>query len=198
MTWGLGTGHCGSHLLAKNLGGLHQPEPWILEEATKFWQNMWVPALAKLLDQKRDLDTQIVVDHKYSMVIPKILVVDPDPHFIWLIRDPADTIRSDIRAHLYDRDPPDQWVKNRLQPEEGFPTYFNELDKCIWRYWQINHTIERQLIFVCRSRWEMQRAEDLDGWVKPEHDDPFGVGDLSLVERQLRPQYVEWINKYGT
>ena len=130
------------------------------------------------------------------MVIPEIFRVDRDAEFVWLIRDPADTIRSDIRAHLYDRTPPDEWVENRLQPFAGLPPYFNELDKCIWRYWQINHTIERELLWVCNSRWEMQRAEDLEGWVIPEHDDPLRVGDLSLIERQLRSQYVEWVGKY--
>jgi hypothetical protein len=35
MVWGLSTGRSGTHLLAENLGGAHEPMPRIIKEASE-------------------------------------------------------------------------------------------------------------------------------------------------------------------
>ena len=200
MTWGLGTGFCGTHLLAQTMKGLHQPEPTLVKMAPHYFRygrsddEHLHDALAKL----RDLDTPIVVSHKYSLVIPAIFTVDLNAKFIWLLRDPAENMRSDLRKKMYGRKSSDEWTQNRVVPKGGFPSYFNNLDKSIWRYTAINEKIEKDLFFICEDDWYLQESEELEGWSPPDHEDPFGYGDLALVERQLRSLYVNLIATHGT
>lgn len=197
MIWGVGTGRCGTHLLAKNLDGVHEPHPRIVADATKFWQEIHTGELLEKLRERMELDTPAIIDHKNSVVIPAILRVDPDAEFIWLIRDPADCVESSLRAKLYKRDQSDHWDGNRLAPREGFPKYFDALDKNIWRYYTINRTIEVELSWIARERWKFQKSEDLQDWDPPTKDDVYEVGERGQVERQLRRFYVEWCNLYG-
>ncbi len=198
MVWGVGTGHCGTTLLANNMKGRHQPAPKLMCSAPEYYNypERAPKGLYGELEKLRDLDTPIVVSHKYSLCMDAIIYVDPKAEFIWLLRDPSDTIRSDMQRGLYDRKTPDKWVTNRIKPTNGFPAYFQTIDKTIWRYWLLNQAIEQTLLYVCEKRWRMQLSEELPNW-KPSNRTDLAVGDHTLVQRQLRPYYARLVETYS-
>lgn len=193
MTWGVGTGRCGTKLLSNIIGAEHEPMPRIVEEATKYFQECYTGGLLTKLQERLD-KYDSVVDHKCSLVIPAILQIDPSAKFIWLIRKPTNCVSSCLNINMYRRKKGDHWDSNRLAPKEGFPEYYTELEKNIWRYWAINQEIAHQLQFIDRSRWEIQKSEELEGWAETgPHDNGLSACQREVVSETLGPCYNKWL-----
>jgi len=96
MIWGVGTGRCGTRSLAEDLGGLHEPQPWLGEDAIRAHHGD-ADARARTLErlaERAALPTPAIVDLKHSWVIPLIREVDPNPFFWWQARSPVECIES--------------------------------------------------------------------------------------------------------
>ena len=150
MIWGVGTGRCGTKSLAKELGGVHEPEPWYTDEPKTRWlTGVESYTLKEMIKYKAQLDTPIVVDFKSSYMIGLILRVDPGAKFIWIIREPVQCIKSLLKGKWYGDT--DKQGENLLEPWMGFNRGVyddSRFHKCCWYYHMVNEHIYRYKRYV--------------------------------------------------
>ena len=104
MIWGTGTGRCGTKSLAKDLGGLHEPQPWFGDLAKKYYYgNTLSPEdeqeLYAIIHDRIALNTP-TVDVNYSYILPLIDKLDPYAFFVFVFRHPIDCISSFMAGGL--------------------------------------------------------------------------------------------------
>jgi len=110
VKWILGCPRSGTKSAAQEYGGVHEPQPWIDGMAQEYYRRLadlesWdslEPALRGIIEERRDLNVGCVSDQAHSYVIPLILQIDPDPSFVWLLRDPFSWIASILSANSWD------------------------------------------------------------------------------------------------
>ena len=138
MLYGVGTGRCGTKSLAKQMGGLHEPEPSIHHEAIDYYRTGNISAnLIRVIKQRAVMDVPIIVDNKQSLVIDIICRFDKDAEFIWLIRDIKGCVESFMKRGTYNQ----FRETHRISPTEGFPTEWDDKVKTHWMYFEKNVTI---------------------------------------------------------
>lgn len=143
----VGTGRCGTASLAEKLGGLHEPEPNIVHEATQYYfGNLDIyPTLVNKLKERKKLSTSVIADNKQSLVIPLIREIDPKAKFVLLVREPMSCIKSFYARGAYSEDEHKKrkaiWVDNRLIPHMGFPEDWSQFTKCAWYWVEIHRTV---------------------------------------------------------
>ena len=152
MLWGVGTGRCGTMTMAVALGGLHEPRPWIHEEATRYWRGDRSKELLDRLENKmmHKLRTELpIMDLKFSYIIPFIKRrIDPEAKFLWMIRNPHEFVRSAIAKNWYKRTEDNcKWVlwdldRWRITPGGGFDDDCSQVFKCYWYWWATNRCID--------------------------------------------------------
>lgn len=149
-TYVLGTGRSGTKTLAELYNGLHEPKPYIIEEATQYYlgnlkQN---DKLLELLKERSELEANVISDNKQSLVVPMIQKVDPKARFILLIREPVSCIESFYARSAYSddelskaSDAGKKYVENRLIPAQGFPNNWTSFMKSTWYWYEINRVV---------------------------------------------------------
>lgn len=150
MIWGVGTGRCGTRSLAVQLGGEHEPKPWLKHEAAYYARGLvdthdpeWNELIHRLND-RRDHDTPIIVDLKHSYVMDLIEAVDLDAHFVVMFRNPFDCIASFMLGGAFtDQD----WQgdrKLRTNDQQLFDS-MTRLEKVTWFWVRTNIRILEHL-----------------------------------------------------
>jgi len=104
MIWGIGTGRCGTMSLAKEIDGVHEPKPAL--------DNSGYAAIGLLKD--RLAKGKPSIDWKQSFYIPEIKQIDPDAHFIWLIRNPFEFVSSFVARGGWDYPHYIKWTRGNL------------------------------------------------------------------------------------
>jgi hypothetical protein len=172
--------------------------PRIIKEAAEYWKTYKeTDDLVRKLIIRRDMDTPIVVDQQNSLVIPLILDLDPNATFIWLLREPVGTIRSSLKSGMYGGGGGD-WEEYRLTPHDGFLPNQTQFSKICWRYMAYNLTAEEELERVANDRWQLWKAEELDGWAPRSDDELAGLlseNDIYRIEQNVRPYYEQWLSR---
>lgn len=142
----VGTGRCGTTSLASIWDGVHEPEPNIIYEATRFYlgDTSIQRNLIEKIKARKNLDTRIIVDNKQSTVIPLLKEVDPKAEYVLLVREPMPCIESFYARGAYSQDEhlhrKSIWVDNRLRPIADFPKNWTTFMKCAW-YWTEVHRV---------------------------------------------------------
>ena len=133
MIYVVGSGRCGTATLARKLGGLHEPEPTIIAEATDYYlgKRSCLPELCRKLRARAQLPTPAISDPKQSTVIPLIVELDPSAELIVLVREPTASIASMAARGAYQR-PNWIWDQHRLRPRTGFPADWSPIMKLGW------------------------------------------------------------------
>jgi hypothetical protein len=142
MIYVVGTGRCGTMTLARLLGGVHEPSPPIIAEATDYYlgRHGCLGALVAKLRVRASLKTPAISDNKQSTVIPVIREVDPRAEFIMLVREPIGCVASFVRRGTYRRRV-DVWERHRLRPLTGFPRDWTQSMKCGWLWAETNRVV---------------------------------------------------------
>jgi len=156
--WGCGTGRCGTKSLAADLGGLHEPKPWLGPAATAayYGDEAAYRLCRERLHERLALGVP-VVDLKHSLLIPLICQVDPEAEFIWVIRDPAGCVASFLAGNAWTK--AHAWP-NLWHPHGGWPEAFSRFDKALGYWCEVNLIIGAALA-VCGRPWEQRRTVDL-------------------------------------
>ena len=193
MIFGVGTGRCGTKSLAVQLGGMHEPEPWLREEPARYKcdrDNYYRESLLEHLRTRSELPVPIVVDLKHSYVIDLICEVDPDATFVW-IRDPVDCISSFINGGAWTRT---DWHGSRnWRPFGGWPKEISREMRVVGYWIEVNKMIENSLLKSERD-YRLVKTESLT--VRENvYARKFRIeGELlELVENTCRPHYDQWI-----
>ena len=122
MIWGIGTGRCGTKSLAADLGGVHEPTPWLGHRAVEAyrWPGQGGPVAWcwTRIKERRESGEAAVVDAQHSYVIPLIRQVDPAAEFAWVIRNPQSTAESLIEGGVWTEQ--DGNGRDRWAPAEGW------------------------------------------------------------------------------
>lgn len=142
----VGTGRCGTMSLASTWGGMHEPEPNIIYEATRFYlgDTGIQEKLIEKIKARKNLKTRIIVDNKQSTIIPLLKEVDSKAEYVLLVREPMPCIESFYARGAYSQEEhlhrKPIWVDNRLRPITDFPKDWTTFMKCTW-YWVEVHRV---------------------------------------------------------
>lgn len=189
MLWGVGTGRCGTKSLADQMGGLHEPEPSIKEEALeRMSSGAIMPTLIDKIINRSKLDVPIISDNKQSFVIDLIADYDKDAKFIWLLRDPLSTSIS-----LASRGEWGSILRYQPKLEE-----FDELPlirKCAMYWLHKNLLIEKSLCglkydVIFTDRLDVRSNVALTNLIEPHQT------DVSWIENNMLGQWKDWIKRY--
>jgi len=193
MIFGCGSGRCGTRSLATQLGGLHEPEPWLKEEPVQ-WQcdgdtDVRESLIANLTARAKK-DTPIIVDLKHSYVIDLICEVDPYAEFIWMLRNPVDCISSLLNGGAWTKT--DWHGARKWRPKGGWNDKVCR-ERRVLTYWiQINNLIHRSLA-ESGMPWKLVLTESLTA-----HENVYSKRDridgelLEVVNFQCVPLYEKW------
>jgi hypothetical protein len=159
MLWGLGTGRCGTKSLAADLGGLHEPEPWLGAESVPahYGDEAAYRVCRDVLQSRLALGAPAVVDLHQSWLIPLICQVDAQAEFVWVIRDPAGCVASLLASGAWTT--PSKWP-TLWHPWEGWPEGVSRFDKALG-YWAEVNLIIGSALAVCGRPWQSRRTADL-------------------------------------
>jgi hypothetical protein len=141
--------------------------PWIHQAATKYYWGYKDPEtlseLAEALMWRYRQPHEVVVDLKQSLVIDLIVDIDPDPYFIWLVREPKSAVRSFMsyeyfcRQHDALRYELDKW---KTMPEEGVPKEWSLPRTCLW-YWNEMNSVILKGLQKTGAKFEVLLANEL-------------------------------------
>lgn len=153
MIWGVGTGRCGTKSLAETIGGVHEPQPWLLDEPVRYLlgETELKDVLIEKLRARLELGVPIV-DLKNSYLIDLIIEVDPSAQFIWMWRDPEDCIRSFLAGGSWTEQ--DDFGAKKLRPKFGWQPEATRLDKAIWYWREVNHFLDINLMWSTFEVWK--------------------------------------------
>jgi len=159
VIYGVGTGRCGTKSLAADLGGLHEPKPWLGAQSVAAYYGdegayRWCRAR---LEERLALGAPAIVDLHHSWLIPLICQVDASAEFIWVMRDPAGCVASFLAGNAWSK--PTGWA-NLWHPYEGWPEAFSRFDKALG-YWAEVNLIIGAALAVCGRPWEQRRTSEL-------------------------------------
>ncbi|MEE8115187.1 MAG: hypothetical protein V3T23_12650 [Nitrososphaerales archaeon] len=175
MIYGVGTGRCGTKSLAKELGGVHEPEPWFIDEPKRWYlsgnDNI---ALNSMIKSRSELDTPIVVDFKQAYMMSLILRIDVRAKFIWIIREPVSCIKSMVKSKWYGET--DNNGANLLEPWSGWDEGQSRIDKCIWYYRTVNEHILKYKRYISAVYF----TEDLE-----QHENEYPIKKWLFTEDEL-------------
>lgn len=159
MIWGVGTGRCGTHSLAADLGGLHEPAPWLgAASVAAYWGEAWALERCRDVIRRRlELGAPAIVDLHQSWLIPLICEVDVTAEFIWMLRDPAGCVASFLSAGAWTS--PGKWP-TLWQPQGGWPEPVRRFDRAVAYWAEVNLIIWGALTSGGRP-WTMKRPADL-------------------------------------
>jgi len=164
MIWGLGTGRCGTHSLAKEIGGEHELDrPTMIQtaRAANGDNNARCAVQAKL---KSFIDEgKPIVNLHFVPVLPLILELDPDPSFVWVWRGYARVMQSQLQgSHCYWEEGYRDWTEfmHPFNEWEYMPTYFQE-QKGLWYWTAVNTEILRYMMLVERDTWHILHTRHL-------------------------------------
>lgn len=158
--YGVGTGRCGTKSLAAYMRGVHEPTPWLREEAiAAYWGDPVARALCigKLRSRLR-LYAPIVVDMKQSYLIPLICRLDPEAAFVWMVRNPAACIASFLAGGSWTET--NQYGAGLWHPRAGWALNLSRFDKAMIFWREVNHLIAQDLA-ACGRPWQCVRTEEL-------------------------------------
>lgn len=98
----VGSGRCGTASMAEALDGEHEPfmDPVVYLAMARSHGWLTDDSIAFLL-QFRDDWPEVVCDYKQSELIDVSSKVWPDARYLWLVRNPADTVASMVAQHWY-------------------------------------------------------------------------------------------------
>lgn len=160
MQWGVGTGRCGTKSLAADLGGLHEPQPWLGPDAIEayYGDREALERCTGKLAGRLALGAPAVVDLKQSYLIPLICEIDPAAAFIWMVREPLALVRSMLAGGWWTE-------KNRYgawlwRPPEGWPEAATRFDKIVTYWCEVGRLIERDLA-ACGAPWQRRLTSEL-------------------------------------
>jgi hypothetical protein len=188
MIWGLGTGRCGTHSLAREIGGAHEPErPTMVHTARVangfFSHEPEVRATLKSFIEER----QPIVNLHLVPVLPLILELDPDPSFIWVWREYVDVMQSQLQpGHSYWQENARDWTEFMYPFNEWrhMPTYFQE-QKGLWYWTAVNTEILRYMMLVPRETWHIIHTNDLE--IRDAVGNPVPSPTACRLEPEARP-----------
>jgi hypothetical protein len=155
----LGTGRCGTRSLAKDLGGIHEQQPWFSVEAiAAYWGDEQARELCRAKLERRLASGVPQVDLHQSYLIPIICSVDPDAEFIWLVRHPMTCIASFVAGGAWSRMNNDS--ESLWRPRYGWPVGLPRFDKALHYWLNVNVLLERELV-ASGHPWRLVRTETL-------------------------------------
>lgn len=164
MLWGLGTGRCGTHSLAREIGGLHEPNKPIMVQTARA-ANGNNDAICRVRAQLKSFvdEGKPIVNLHFVPVLPLILEVDPDPSFVWVWREYVDVMQSQLQpAHRYWEEGYRDWTEFMYPFNEWrfMPNYFQE-EKGLWYWTAVNTEILRYMMLVERDAWHILHTDQL-------------------------------------
>lgn len=186
MIWGIGSGRCGTKSLAKALHGEHEPQRKIKDLPAK-WRMGGLDGsslvdLTAYLCSLLDDNYLAVVDLRYSYMIPLIAAIDSEAEFIWVARKPFMCIGSFLNGNAWTEDWTDE--DNFLSPYEGWPKYFDRIDKAAWYWNRVNQIILHDLSRL--RNWSFIWSHNL-----VEHENSYPGEDVTKFTRQQGSRIME-------
>ena len=188
-TFIVGTGRCGTVAVTEllnrspHINAGHEVPPILIREATQYANGELPHNVVVDLLRRSYNDLDVIVNHKFSTVIPAIVEAYPGAKFIWMTRRAAPFVSSFVARGLYADPGEDVWKSNLpdFRTDQTVPERFWELmtqiDKCAW-YWSfINMTIEIDFYFH-KVNFIRMPIEDLSGRAK----ELFDFLDIPLPE----------------
>lgn len=159
MIWGVGTGRCGTKSLAEDLGGVHEPQPWLGEDAILCHYGDKA-ARSRTMDKLRERfqSRKPCVDLAHSWLIPEILEVDPGAMFIWVIRRPTQCVHSFLAGGSWTER--DFHGTRKWYPRAGWPDDFTRFDKAC-EYWREVNMLIWEERNACPERFGVIQTERL-------------------------------------
>ena len=160
MIWGIGTGRCGTHSLAADLGGLHEPRPWIGAAAVEaYWGDATATAYCReVLLLRLAQDIPAVVDLHLSLLIPLICALDAQATFVWMWREPVGCVGSFLAQGAWTT--PGKWP-TLWRPRYGWPESFSRFDRALAYWVMVNEMIAEDLARYAPGRWQRREPTDL-------------------------------------
>lgn len=212
----VGTGRCGTMSVSKQLGGVHEPYPWVVRES--FYQgigvngNIGILALAdpKIKVYKEELKKKLllrslmtvpcIADNRQSWIIPDICNVDSNAEFLVLIREPLGFVSSATRRGWYELG--DMWDSYRMRPSSGWIDGWTTPMKLGWLWRETNRRIFEDLEKT-GAPFEVKFTHNLGGEVLNASPENSGQSiDLSdeekdFFDRMVYPRWNEYVEKWG-
>jgi hypothetical protein len=98
----VGSGRCGTRSFAEFFDTIHEPNPDPVVQTASSYSHGWFTdeQAATLLSTCRW--PNVIVDYKQSELMPVTARMDPLPVYLWLVRNPADTVASMVAKGWYD------------------------------------------------------------------------------------------------
>lgn len=195
------TGRSGSKTVAMALSQspdcecLHEPEPRLVEEASRFRYGSIEPAaIVEILRRTRRAARPSAVygetHNKLSLIVPLIELAFPGSKYLWLVRDGRDVVASShqrgwfgIHEYAPGASP---WARWRLQGDavgEVDPSEWASWDafeRCCWNWNYVNRLIQGDLEEIDAQRRRLLRIEEL-GAKLPELCEFLGITPVSFV-----------------
>ena len=149
------------------------------------------PDIATVLDEYTSVWPEAVVDYKQSELIDVTSQMWPEAQYLWMVRNPADTVASMVKRGWYkpsdDDYPPgylliwrrdERLMQQTATNDSGNRTrgdfvgeftsaewaQMNQVERCGWWWSYCNRAIAAQVSRLDRSRWQMVRLEDVGPW----------------------------------
>ena len=185
----VGSGRCGTKSAAEGLNGIHEPnmDPSVFLASAV--SHGWMPEdeARKIMDSFEWPD--VFSDYKQSELIGVTSVLWPEAQYLWMVRNPADTVASMVANNWYR--PSDDWYPagylswyGRWEDRTANVTAFNhagnrtrgdyvgdfnlsewsnlgQVERCGWWWNWVNRRI-MELLLPLGERWRMERVEDQD------------------------------------
>lgn len=165
MIWGVGCVRSGTKSLAKQLGGVHEPKPWLQDLPVRHYEkNLSEEETVKLRDMLsgRLGRGTTVVDASMSYCMDLIEEIDRDARFVWVLRNPFQQIASHYLGGGFSEQDGDGFRK--LRPLFGV----SRIQRCA-AYWQATNTIILQHLEETDRPW---RGYWTDRLIEHENDYP--------------------------
>jgi hypothetical protein len=153
-TFVVGTGRCGTVTVTELLNRSphikagHEVPPVLIREATQYANGELPHNIAVDLLRRSYDEFDVVVNHKFSTMIPAIKKAYPDAKFVWMIRRAAPFVASFVARGLYADPGQDVWKNNLLdwRAEDSRVTcriweLMTQVDKCAWYWAHVNKII---------------------------------------------------------
>lgn len=198
MIWGLGTGRCGTHSLAKVLDGVHEPTPKYMKEGADYHRTgEGEQAVINILlnRMKRYKNDKAIVDLHNVPILDLIERVDPKAKYVLVWREFNKVWRSQqLPGHQYWEPGYRDWDQFISPPDGWSPK--DERHKKAFGFWHACNLICLDFFdTIDRDRWWICHAEEIpvtlaastEASLSKAYDAPFDLQERATVmETRLR------------
>lgn len=192
----VGTGRCATKSIADMIGAPHEYPmvPTVYAAAARSHGWLSDHDIHTIYEHEVEEWPEAIVDYKQSELIDVTSKMFPETFYLWIVRNPKDTIASMVKKGWYkpeeDNYPPGfqfiygkfghegrvtrytltNYVGNRTRADivgERTPEEWRlmgQIERCAWWWDYCNRAIHAQVSRLDDDRWEMVRLEDTGSW----------------------------------